>query len=196
MSKENITKLREMTGAGIMDCKHALGEAGGDCAKAVDILRKKGLNKAKKRAVRVAREGIVAHYIHHHAKIGVLAEVNCETDFVARCDDFKDFARGVAMQVAAANPLYLDKDNIPADVLKKEKELFSAEVKNKPDNIKEKIVQGKIDKWASEVCLLEQKSIRDDKRTIRDLLNDLTVKIGENIVIRRFIRFEVGEEKT
>ncbi|MDD5084449.1 MAG: translation elongation factor Ts [Candidatus Omnitrophica bacterium] len=193
-SSDNIKKLRELTGAGIMDCKQALGDAQNDLEKAKEILRKKGLDKAKKRSTRVAREGAVVSYVHHHGKIGVLVEVNCETDFVARCDDFKEFAKDVAMQVAAANPIYLDKESIPHNVLEKEREIAKSEVKDKPEAIQEKIIQGKIDKWAGEVCLAEQKFIRDDKKTIRDCLGAVAAKTGENIVIRRFVRFELGEE--
>ncbi|SHE93618.1 translation elongation factor Ts (EF-Ts) [Caldanaerobius fijiensis DSM 17918] len=190
-----VKELRERTGAGMMDCKKALTEANGDMDKAIEILREKGLAAAAKKAGRIAAEGIIDSYIHGGGRIGVLVEVNCETDFVARTDDFKNFVHDIAMQIAAANPQYVSKEDVPVEVVEKEKEIYRAQAKNegKPDKVIEKMVEGRLEKYYKEVCLLEQPFIRDDSKTIKQLLNELIAKIGENIVIRRFVRFELGE---
>ncbi len=191
---EKIKQLRQMTGAGIMECKGALSEAEGNIEKAVEVLRKKGLMTARKKADRVAEEGRVESYVHSNAKIGVLVEVNCETDFVAKCDDFKQFTKDIAMQIAAANPLYLKGEDVPTEVIEKEREIIKSQIKDKPANVLEKIVDGKVDKYLQEVCLLEQPFIKDDKIKIKDYLNQIVGKIRENIVIKRFVRFSLGEK--
>ena len=191
---EKIKQLRQMTGAGIMECKGALSEAEGNIEKAVEVLRKKGLMTARKKADRVAEEGRVESYVHSNAKIGVLVEVNCETDFVAKCDDFKQFTKDIAMQIAAANPLYLKGEDVPTEVIEKEREIIESQIKDKPANVLEKIVDGKVDKYLQEVCLLEQPFIKDDKIKIKDYLNQIVGKIRENIVIKRFVRFSLGEK--
>jgi len=191
---EKIKQLRQMTGAGIMECKGALSEAEGNIEKAVEVLRKKGLMIARKKADRAAEEGRVESYVHSNAKIGVLVEVNCETDFVAKCDDFRQFTKDIAMQIAAANPLYLKGEDVPVEVIEKEREIIKSQIKDKPANILEKIVDGKVDKYLQEVCLLEQPFIKDDKIKIKDYLNQIVGKIRENIVIKRFVRFSLGEK--
>ena len=190
-----VKELREKTGAGMMDCKKALSETGGDLAKASEYLREKGLAAAAKKSGRIAAEGIVESYIHLGGKIGVLLEVNCETDFVARTDEFRAFVRDVAMQVAATNPQYLSRDEVPQAVLDKEKEILTAQAlhEGKPEKVVEKIVVGRIDKYYAENCLLEQSFVRDTDVTINDLLKEKIAKIGENITIRRFTRYEMGE---
>ncbi|MHB9154056.1 MAG: translation elongation factor Ts [Endomicrobiales bacterium] len=197
-SAELITKLRAMTGAGIMDCKNALAEANGDLDKAVQILREKGIATAVKKAERSAKEGLVASYIHAGGKLGVLVEVNCETDFVARTDDFQALVKEIAMQVAAANPLYVKREDVPLEVIEKEKEIYQAQLKEekKPENVMGKIVLGKLDKFYTQVCLMDQPYIRDTsgKEKVKDLITNAVAKIGENIVVRRFARFRVGEE--
>ncbi len=191
---EIIKKLREKTGAGIMDCKSAIKEAGGDADKAVDLLRKKGLMKVRTVSSRTTKEGRVESYVHMNNKIGVLIEVDCETDFVAKCDDFKQFTKDLAMQIAACNPLYIKKEDIPNEVIEKERHIIKSQIKSKEENIKDKIIEGKLKKYYEEVCLLNQPFIKDDKITIGDYLNAIIGKIKENIVIRRFARFQVGEE--
>ncbi len=197
ISAQEVKELREKTGAGMMDAKKALQETAGDFEKAVDLLRKKGLSAAAKKSARVASEGTVASYIHMGGKIGVMVEINCETDFVARNDDFQQFARDVAMQVAAANPLYVSRDHVPADVLDRERAIYRDQAKEsgKPANVVEKIVDGKIEKFYSESCLMEQVYIKDadGKLKVKDLLNQLVATIGENILIRRFARYQLGE---
>jgi len=190
-----VKELREKTGAGMMDCKKALSETGGDLAKASEYLREKGLAAAAKKSGRIAAEGIVESYIHLGGKIGVLLEVNCETDFVARTDEFRAFVRDVAMQVAATNPQYLSRDEVPQAVLDKEKEILTAQAlhEGKPEKVVEKIVVGRIEKYYAEHCLLEQSFVRDTDVTINDLLKEKIAKIGENITIRRFTRYEMGE---
>ena len=190
--KVAIAKLREMTGAGMMDCRNALNEAKGDIKEAQDILRRRGLDIAKKKSSREVKEGQVVSYIHGGGKLGVLVEVNCETDFVAKNEMFQQFCRDLGMQVAAAFPLYVSPESIPAEILEKEKSHWAEEVKGKPEQVKEKILQGKLAKRFEEICLLNQKYIKDDSRTVQDYLNETIAKTGENIVIRRFIRFEVG----
>lgn len=194
VTAEMVKKLRQQTGAGMMDCKKALTETGGDFEKAVDFLRKKGLAAAEKRAGREASEGVIGSYIHMD-KIGVMVEVNCETDFVARTDEFKQFAKDVAMHIAAANPRFLSRETVPEEVIAREKEIYKDQVKGKPENVIDKIVEGKMEKFFSENCLLEQIFVKDpdQKKTIKDILTEMIGKIGENIVIRRFVRFQLGE---
>lgn len=196
-SAKNVMELREMTGAGMMDCKKALLECNGDIEKAKDFLREKGLAAAAKKAGRIAAEGIVDSYIHMGGKIGVLVEVNCETDFVAKTDDFKQFVHNVAMQIAAAKPLYISSDEVPGEEIEKEKEILRAQAKNepkpKPDAIIEKMVNGRIEKYYKEVCLLEQPFVKDPEISVNQLLNETVAKIGEKISIRRFARYEMGE---
>lgn len=191
-SSADLTKLREMTGAGMMDCKNALVEAGGDLKGAQDVIRKKGLDIAKKKSSREAREGQITSYIHSGGKLGVLLEINCETDFVAKNETFQSFIRDVAMQIAAAHPLYVSPSDIPAADLEREKSVFLEQVKDKPEAVREKIIEGKLTKRYEDICLLNQKFIKDDSRTVQDLLTEFIAKIGENIIIRRFVRFEVG----
>jgi elongation factor Ts len=194
ITAEMVKELRERTAAGMMDCKKALMEADGDMEKAADILREKGLSAAAKKAGRVATEGLVDSYIHG-GRIGVIVEVNCETDFVGKNEDFKAFVKDMAMQVAAANPLYVSKDQVPQEVIEKEKSILTAQALNegKPAKIVEKMVEGRVEKYYKEVCLLEQTFIKNPDVTIKHILNELVAKIGENISIRRFVRFEVGE---
>lgn len=187
-----ISKLRELTGAGILNCKQALIEAQGDLKKAQDLIRAKGLDIAKKKATRETKEGQIFSYIHTGAKLGVLVEINCETDFVARNEAFQQFAKDITLQIAAAFPLYVSPAEIPAADLEKEKAVYANDVKGKPEAVAAKILEGKLAKRFEEICLLNQKFIKDDTRTIQDYLNDVISKTGENIVIRRFVRFEVG----
>lgn len=191
-----IKELRSRTNAGIMDCKEALKEAGGDMEKAVDFLRKKGLATALKRAGRETSEGLIDSYIHTGGKIGVLVEVNCETDFVAKTDEFKTFVKNVAMHVAAAKPLGIRRDDIPEEIVKREEKIYRAQAKEmgKPEKILDKIVQGKMEKFYKESSLLDQQYVRDPDITIQDLIHDMVSKTGENISVRRFARFQTGEE--
>ena len=199
MSTELITKLREMTGAGIMDCRNALKESNNDIDKACQWLREKGIASAVKRAGRSAKQGLVYSYIHGNGTLGVLIEVNCETDFVAKTEYFQNLVKEVAMQVAAAAPTYISREQIPANVLEVEKEIYKAQLKEegKPEKIYDKIIAGKIEKFYSQVCLYDQIYIRDisGKETVKDLVTNAIAKIGENIVIKRFARFKLGEEK-
>ena len=190
-----IKDLRERTGAGMSDCKKALMEVDGDAEKAADYLRKKGLAKAAKKAGREATEGLVVSYIHGGGRIGVLVEVNCETDFVARGDDFQGFAREVALQIAAMNPQFVRKEEVSADVLGRERDVLLAKAKEsgKPEPVIQKMVDGQISKWMKEICLLDQSWVKDPDKTIDQLQQELIAKIGENIKIRRFVRFELGE---
>ncbi|MFH0901452.1 MAG: translation elongation factor Ts [Pseudomonadota bacterium] len=190
-----IKELRERTSSGMADCKKALVETGGDMEKATEYLRKKGLAAAAKKAGRVAAEGLVASYIHGGGRIGVLVEVNCETDFVARSEDFRAFVHEVCMQIAAMNPQYVATEEVQAETIAKEREILVAKAREqgKPDAVLGKIVDGQIAKWTRDICLLEQPWMRDDKKAIKDLLQDLISKIGENCRIRRFVRFELGE---
>ncbi len=194
---KNVMELREMTGAGMMDCKKALVACDGDMEKAKDFLREKGLAAAAKKAGRIAAEGIVDSYVHMGGKIGVLLEVNCETDFVAKTDEFKAFVHDVAMHIAAAKPTYIHKEEVPQEEIEKEKEILRAQAKNepkpKPDAIIEKIINGRIEKYYKEVCLLEQPFVKDADTTVGQMLNNTVSKIGEKISIRRFVRFEMGE---
>ncbi|MFC1576374.1 translation elongation factor Ts [Candidatus Omnitrophota bacterium] len=189
-----IKVLREKTSAGIMDCKKALKESSGDIDKAIEILRKKGIKLASEKSSRAAKDGKVESYIHMNGRIGVLVEINCETDFVARNDEFKQFAKNIAMQIAAARPVYVKKDDIPEAILEKEKEILSSTIKGKPKAALEKIVVGKLEKYYEEACLLDQPFVKDPKTKIQDLLQSLIVKMGENIVIRRFERYQLGEK--
>jgi elongation factor Ts len=195
ISADMVKQLREKTGSGIMDCKQALTECEGDLDKAVDFLRKKGLATATKRAGRAMSEGIIKSYIHMGGKLGVLVEVNCETDFVAKNDDFQDFAKNIAMHIAATNPLGIQPEDIPDEIIRKEKEIYRAQALElgKPDTIVDKIAEGKLNKFIKDSCLLNQPYVRDPEITVGDLLNDLIAKIGENINIKRFVRFQLGE---
>ena len=191
-----IKELRERTGAGIMDCKKALEKTQGNLEKAIDELRKKGLAKAKKRAGRIAKEGLVHAYIHAGGKIGVLVEVNCETDFVARTKAFQNFVKEIAMQIAATNPLVVNKEALSPEIIEREKEIYrqQAIVSGKPEKIIDRIVEGKLQKFFEEACLIEQPYIRDPSIKIKDLLNELVAKTGEKIVVKRFVRFQLGEK--
>lgn len=191
-TKEDIVKLRELTGAGMMDVKKALVEANGNFEAAKDIIRKKGLDSAKKKSSREVREGQIISYIHAGGKLGVLLEINCETDFVAKNDRFQAFARDISMHIAAAFPLFVSSDQIPADVMEREKAVFLDSVKDKPEPVREKILEGKLAKRYEDICLLNQKFIKNDSQTVQDYLSETIAVIGENIVIRRFVRFEVG----
>jgi elongation factor Ts len=190
-----VKALREKTGAGMMDCKKALQEAEGNEEKAIDILREKGLSAAAKRSGRAANQGIVDSYIHLGGRIGVIVEVNCETDFVARNEEFREFVRNICLQVAATNPGYLKREEVPESILDKERQIITAQALNegKPEKVIEKIVEGRLDKYFRENCLLDQVFVKDEDVTIGVLLTNLIAKIGENIVIRRFSRFEIGE---
>ena len=190
-----VKELREKTGVGMMDCKKALQESQGDLTLAVEYLRKKGIATAKKRGGRTTSEGQVASYIHPGAKIGVLVEVNCETDFSGKTEDFSAFVKNIAMQIAAANPLSVDREGVPASVLEKEREIYATQAKEsgKPDKVIDKIVEGKMTKFYSEACLLEQPYVKNPDIKVQDLLNELMAKTGENIVIRRFARYQLGE---
>lgn len=194
INPEIIKQLRDRTNAGVMDCKRALADSGGNIEKAIEILRKKGIDTAAKKSGRATNQGLVSSYIHMGGKIGVLVEINCETDFVARTAEFSTFVRDIAMQIAAASPVYVSREDVPAEVLEKEKEIARAQIKDKPPQVIEKIVQGKLDKRFEEICLLDQKFIKDDKQTVKDYLTALIAKTGENVVIRRFVRFELGGE--
>jgi elongation factor Ts len=191
-----VKKLREACGAGIMDCKMALNEAQGDMDEALKILRKKGMATADKKSARATNEGVIDYYIHPGAKVGVLVEVNCETDFVARNDDFKAFVHDVAMHIAAASPIWVSREDIPEDTKAAELEIYTAQAKasGKPDNVVQKIAEGKLTKWYSSVVLLEQEFVKDPEKTIDDLRRQLIGLIGENVEIRRFARFRVGDE--
>jgi elongation factor Ts len=195
ITADAVKELRERTGAGMMDCKNALVEAGGDVEAAVVLLRERGLAAAAKKAGREAREGVISSYIHTGGRVGVLIEVNCETDFVARTEEFQKLVRDLAMQVAGLAPLYVDVERIPADALEKKKaELAQSEaVQGKPPEIKERIVQGQLEKWFKDVCLYEQ-PFRDEDRAVKDLVTEAISRIGENIRVRRFSRYALGEE--
>ena len=190
-----VAELRARTGAGMMDCKKALEETAGDLEKAVDVLRKKGAAKADKRAERVASEGLIGHYVHHDGKTAVLVELNCETDFVARTDDFKVLARELAMHIAAARPLAVRVEDLTPETVARERQVYEAQVaeQKKPENIRAKIVDGMMKKFYEDNVLLEQKFVRDDKRTVGELVNELSAKTGEKIDVRRFARLKVGE---
>jgi len=193
ISPELVKKLRETTNAGMMDCKKALVEAKGDFDAAIAVLRKKGAAAQSKKAGREAKEGVIGSYIHVGDKVGVLVEINCETDFVARNESFRAFVKDVTLQIAAAMPLYVKRDEVPESVLAVERDVASASAKGKPAAVAEKIISGKVDKYFATYCLLEQTFVKDDKKTINDLLSAKIAELGENILIRRFTRFQVGE---
>ncbi|MEI7884769.1 MAG: translation elongation factor Ts [Clostridia bacterium] len=195
ISATEVKELRERTGAGMMDCKKALTESNGDVEKAIEFLRENGLAAAAKKSGRVATEGVVESYIHMGGKIGVLVEVNCETDFVSKTDDFKALAKDIAMQIAAAKPEYVRKEEVPAEAIEKEKSILRAQALNegKPEKIVERMVEGRIEKFYKDVCLLEQSFVKDSDKTINQLITEKIAKIGENISVRRFARYELGE---
>lgn len=200
ITSQMVKELREKTNAGMMDCKKALAETGGDMEKAVDFLRQKGLAVAAKRSGRATSEGVIECYIHGVGKLGVLVEVGCETDFVAKTDQFKAFAKDVAMHIAAANPVSIRREDIPQDMIARERDVYISQIKEeeaktgkaKPENIVAKIVDGKIDKFVAENCLLEQKFVKNPDVSIQDLLNELVAKMGENITVKRFARYQLG----
>lgn len=196
ISAEKVKELRTKTGAGMMDCKEALKASSGDFEKAIEYLRKKGLSAATKRSSKAAKEGTICSYIHMQGRIGVLVEVNCETDFVAKTDDFKTLAKDVAMQIAATNPVYVNPDEVPEEILEKERGIYRDQLKTegKPEKMWDKIIPGKLKKYFEEVCLTEQKFIKDQNITVGTLVNNMIAKTGENIKIRRFARFQLGEE--
>ena len=195
ISAQVVKELREKTGAGMMDCKKALVDSKGDMAKAVDFLRKSGIAKAEKKGSRDVKEGIVYSYIHHGGRLGVLVEVNCETDFVAKTDGFKELVHNIAMQIAATNPVAVSSKDISKELIEKEKEIFTAQAKDsgKPDNIIEKIVDGRVQKYFQEVCLVEQPFIKDPDKRVGDIITETVATLGENITIGRYIRYAVGE---
>jgi elongation factor Ts len=195
ISAEMVKQLREKTGAGMMDCKNALSEVEGDVEKAIELLRKKGLATAQKRAGRALSEGIIQSYIHMTGKLGVMVEVNCETDFVAKNEDFQEFTKNLAMHIAATNPLGITPEDISQEIIEKEKEIYRAQALDmgKPENVIDKIVEGKLNKFYQESCLLNQPYVRDTDISIADLLNQMIAKIGENISIKRFVRYQIGE---
>jgi len=195
ISASAVKELREKTGAGMLDCKNALEEANGDLSRAAEILREKGLSAASKKAGRIATEGVVESYIHGGGRIGVLVEINCETDFVGKTDQFREFARDIAMQIAAASPKYVRREEVPAEDVEKEKEILRAQALNegKPAHIVDKMVEGRVGKFYEEYCLMEQQFVKDPDKTIAQLLNEKISTIGENISIRRFVRYELGE---
>lgn len=194
VSAEMIKNLREKTGTGMMECKKALTECNGDSEKAIDLLRQKGLASAVKKAGRTASEGLIHSYLHI-GKIGAMVEVNCETDFVAKTDDFKELVKDIAMHIAAATPLYLTRDDVQQDTIDREKEIYRAQVADKPPHVVEKIIEGKLEKFYTDTCLLDQLFIKDpeQKKRIKDIVSEKVARLGENIVIRRFVRFQLGE---
>ncbi len=196
ISAKDVMELKNQTGVGMMHCKKALTEAEGDLEKALDLLRQKGLAIASKKASREASEGLVSSYLHMGGKIGVLLEINCETDFVAKTDDFQGLIKDVAMHIAASNPLYVNREEISSEVIAKEKEIYASQVTNKPAEIVEKIVTGKLEKYYSDICLVDQVFVKDpdQKLKIKDLVVEKIAKLGENIVIKRFSRFQLGEK--
>lgn len=196
ISSSMVKELRTKTGAGMMDCKEALAASDGDFEKAIDFLRKKGLSAATKRSSKAAKDGTISSYIHMGGRIGVLVEINCETDFVAKTDGFQTAARDIAMHIAASNPLYVRPDEIPEDALNREKDIYRSQLREegKPEKIWDKIIEGKIKKYYEDVCLTEQKFIKNTDITVGTLINNLIANTGENIVIRRFARFQLGEE--
>lgn len=189
-----VKQLRDKTNAGMMDCKRALVEAGGHLEKAEDILRKKGIASASRKASRAAKEGIVASYIHLQGKVGVLVEVNCESDFVAKNESFREFVKDITLHVAAAHPLFVTRDQVPRSMIDRERDIYREQVKGKPENVVEKIVDGKLDKFFGSVCLLDQAFIKNPDQSIKDLISSKIAQLGENIVVRRFTRYVVGEE--
>lgn len=198
ISAAMVKELRVKTGTGMMDCKKALTESNGDFEKAIEYLRKKGMSAAAKRSSKAAKEGVVASYIHMRGKIGVMVEVNCETDFVAKTDDFQALAKDIAMHVAASNPLYLKPEDVPEDVLEKEKDIYKdqALAEGKPEKILDRIISGKLKKYYEDACLLEQKFVKDPDISVGTLVNNMIAKSGENIVVKRFARFQLGENES
>jgi len=196
ISSAMVKELRDKTGTGMMDCKEALTAAGGNFEKAIDVLRKKGMSAATKRSSKAAKDGTISSYIHMGGKIGVMVEINCETDFVAKTEDFKAMVKDIAMHIAASNPLYLRPNEIPNDALNREKEIYRSQLQEekKPEKIWDKIIEGKLKKFYEDVCLTEQKFIKNQDITIETLVNNMIAKTGENIIIRRFARFQLGEE--
>ena len=192
VSAQEVKELRDRTGVPLMDCKKALVEADGDMDEAVQVLRKKGKAKAQKKKSRETGEGVIGSYVHGNDKLGVLVEVACETDFVARSDEFQDLVKEVAMQIAAMEPIAVSRDDLPEEEIEKEKDVYRDQFKDKPDEVKERIIEGKLEKYYEDVCLLDQTYIRDDDMTVGGLVNDAIAKLGENIEIRRFTRMEVG----
>ena len=195
MNQEKLRELRERTGAGIMDCKNALNEAQGDLDKAVEILRKKGLALAAKKVGRITKEGIIDAYIHPGDRLGVLVEVNCETDFVARTQEFRRFVRDIALQIAASEPMVVSREELPSEVVEREKDIYRSMIKDlkKPPHVVEKIVMGKLEKFYADTCLLEQPFVKNPEKTMGDYIKEHIAKFGENIVVRRFVRFRLGE---
>ena len=195
ITAEMVRRLREKTGAGMMDCKKALTESKGDEAKALEFLRQKGLASARSKEARATKDGVIGTYVHAGGKIAVLVEVNCETDFVARTPQFQEFARNLAMQVAAANPLYVRREDVPVEVIEQERKIYAAQAAEggKPEKVIQKIVDGKIEKYYGDVCLLEQAYVKDQNITVSDLLTELRAKVGENVQVRRFVRYQLGE---
>jgi len=195
ISAQMVKELRERTGAGMMDCKNALAEANGDVERAIEILRKKGLAKAAKKAGRETNEGLIISYVHHNGKLGVLVELNCETDFVARTDDFKELGNKIAMHIAAMAPRWVKREDVPADIIEKEREIYREQLKDsgKPAQVIEKIIEGKLESFYQDNCLVEQKFALDQSITIRDMIQQAIAKIGENIQVSRFVRMQIGE---
>ncbi len=198
ISTEQIKELRAATGAGILDCRKALEQANGDFEKAIDVLREKGLSKAAKRATREASDGVIEMYSHGNGRVGVMVELNCETDFVARSETFRTLAHEIALQIAAMGPQYISSDDIPADVLERERTIARKQAldEGKPENVVDRIVEGRLKKFKDDGCLLNQTSIRDDKVTIQDMINEAVVSLGENIIVRRFVRWTLGEQSS
>jgi len=194
ISAKDVSELRGLTGAGMMDCKKALQDTNGDMEKAVDLLRQKGMARAEKRADRTAKEGVLGSYMHFNGKVAVLVEVNCETDFVARTEDFKALAKDLALHIASAKPLAVTVEEMPADVVEREKAIYEAQVaeSGKPEQVRAKIVEGKLRKFYEEHVLMEQKFVKDDSKTIGELVKEVSGKLGENVLVRRFARFELG----
>lgn len=192
---KDVQALRQRTGAGMMESKKALEEMGGDMEKAVDYLRKKGVAKAEKRVGKQTSEGMIAHYVHHNHKVGVLVELNCETDFVARTDDFKELAREIALHIASAAPVSVDKDGVPEDLVARERAIFEEQAKasGKPDAIVQKMVEGKVESYYKEVALMYQPYVREPKKTVGDMIKEVSAKVGEHIQVRRFTRYQLGE---
>jgi elongation factor Ts len=196
ITAQMVKDLREKTGAGMMDCKEALSETGGDFEKAIDYLRKKGMAAATKRSSKAAKDGTIASYIHMGGKIGVLIELNCETDFVAKTDAFQSLAKDLAMHIAASNPLFVRPEEIPVDVLEREKEIYRSQAlaEKKPEKIWDKILEGKLNKYYEDICLVKQKFVKDSDVTVETLITNMIAKTGENILIRRFVRYQLGED--
>jgi len=196
ISAKLVKELRDKTGAGMMDCKKALTETNGDLQKAVDYLRKKGMQSASSKFGRKASNGLIASYIHLDGKVGVLLEINCETDFVAKTPEFNELAKNITLQVAAANPKYVKREDVPEEIINKEKEVYFGQVENlnKPQKVLDNIVEGKLNKYFKEICLLEQEYIRDSEKTVNQLVLETIAKLKENIIVRRFVRYQLGEE--